>query len=118
MLKHQSVKEKTIGTVNLLKQALLSIAGISVAGFFVALWVNYAIGLIITGVGLFAVGGTIVSFRRLIWDAYQGSYDKSKKKSFWLQPSRISYKINIWLIMPLLMLAGVATVLLGVFAEL
>ena len=116
-----SPKEKLNGTVRLLKQSLQLILVMVVAGLLTAAYIDYAIGLIITGVGLFAIGGTIVQFRRLIWDSYQKDFSSLRPHGFkkiLLSPSLVSYHLNVYVLWPVVMLVGVVLTGIGVFSRL
>ncbi len=116
-----SPKETLNGTVRLLKQSLQLMLAMVIVGLGLIIWIDYPIGLIIAGVGLFAIGGTILEFRRLIWDSYQKDFrssDNNGLSRLLLTPSIWSYRINIYGVWPAVMAIGVALVLVGVFTRL
>jgi len=61
---------KVKGTVHLLNQLLQLMVVMVVVGLLIASMVDFPIGLIITGVAVCAIGGSIIGFRHLIWDSY------------------------------------------------
>ena len=113
-------KVKIRGTVQLLKQSLQLMVVMVVAGLVVASSFDFPIGLIITGVAISAIGGSIIGFRHLIWDSYNEEYAKKSIKyyKFLFSPSIWSYRINVFIIWPLSILLGIALVIAGAFSRL
>ena len=114
-------KSNIQGTVSLLRQSLMLVVYLVLVGFGVLFLFDYAFGIIIIGTGLFAIGGVTLAFRRLIWDSYAEGFKSrtvkgiAKKLS---EPSLLAYKLNIFLILPLLMLLGATLVIAGIFSSL
>ena len=108
-------------TVVLLRLSLLIIVSLVAIGALVAALFSVSYGAIISGVGRFAIGGIIISFRRIIWDAYLDSYSSKHASNLIdkiIKPSRLSYKLNIIFIWPVVMLIGLILVFYGVFNNL
>ncbi len=108
-------------TVVLLRLSLLIIVSLVAIGALVGALFSVSYGAIVSGVGLFAIGGIIISFRRIIWDAYLDSYGSREAISPFdkiIKPSRLSYKLNIMFIWPAVMLIGLILTSYGVFNNL
>ena len=121
MAKQSSNNTPAQDTVVLLVTSLKLIIALVIIGILVGLLFDESYGSTISGVGLFAMGGIIISFRRIIWDAYSSSHPSKQSSNYitrLVEPSVISYKINILLIWPAVMLIGLGLVFYGVFNNL
>jgi|GEM_PF-4160441 len=113
-----SSRKKLKGTVGLLKQSLLIIATTALVGLIILYVFSYALGLIVFGVSLFAIGGIIIAFRRIIWDDYVKSYrDRSGLIASLSRPTKIAYWLNVVIIWPLMMIIGVTATIAGILAS-
>lgn len=109
--------KKLKGTIELLKQALFVIFITSLVGLMVSQTLSYALGLIIFGVCIFAIGGITISFRRVIWDSYAKMHHNKKGIiGFLTNPTKFSYWLNIALVWPLVMIFGIIAVVIGVLS--
>lgn len=111
---------KVKGTVHLLNQSLQLMVVMVVVGLLIASMVDFPIGLIITGVAVCAIGGSIIGFRHLIWDSYNEVYSKKSTKSFkfLFSPSIWSYRLNVFIIWPISVLLGIVLIVSGAFSRL
>jgi len=109
------------GTVSLIRQLILLIAYLIFAGIVALFLFDYSIGLIIIGVGLFAIGGIAIAFRRIIWDSYYAEFKKTKRTGIFKklsEPSMLAYRLNVILVLPLVVVLGISLVIIGIFSSL